>query len=85
MRKFTKPMPIEQLGTFIDQVLLPLCTVWPDQRIYREALMIRMETGYSWYDSLMTASALRSGVKVLYSEDLQDGRKLKRLRITNPF
>ncbi len=85
LKKFSKPMPIEQLAAFIDRVLLPLCTVWPDERVYREALTMKMETGYSWYDSLMATSALRSGVSILYSEDLQDGRVLRNMKISNPF
>ncbi len=85
LKKFIKPMPIEHLSTYIDRVLLPLCTVWPDERIYREALTVKMETGYSWYDSLIAASALRSGASVLYSEDLQEGRVLRGMNISNPF
>jgi len=85
LKKFIKPMPIDQLGTYINRVLLPLCTVWPDERIYREALSIRIETGYTWYDSLMVASALRSGARILYSEDLQNNRALRGLKIINPF
>lgn len=33
----------------------------------------------------MTASALRSGAAILYSEDLQDDRALRELKIINPF
>ena len=85
LKKFSTPMPVEQLATFIERVLLPMCTVWPDERIYREALSLTIETGYSWYDSLITVSALRSGVSVLYSEDLQEGRVLRGMKIMNPF
>jgi predicted nucleic acid-binding protein len=85
LKKFRRPMPIEQLGTYIEKVLLPLCAVWPDERIYREALLIKMETRYSWYDSLITASALRSGAAILYSEDLQNSRSVRGMKITDPF
>ena len=85
LRKFSKPMSCEQLKVYIDRVLLPLCTIWPDEQIYREALITKVETGYSWYDSLITASAFRSGVAILYSEDLQDGRVLRGMKIRSPF
>ena len=85
LKKFRQPMPLEQLGSYIDRILLPLCTIWPDERIYREALVVKIETGFSWYDSLITASALRSGVSILYSEDLQSGRTLRGMKITNPL
>ena len=85
LRKFSKPMSCEQLKVYIDRVLLPLCTIWPDEQIYREALITKVETGYSWYDSLIAASAFRSGVAILYSEDLQDGRVLRGMKIRSPF
>lgn len=71
LKKFIRPMP--------------LCTIWPDERIYREALVVKMETGYSWYNSLITASALRSGAATLYSEDLQDGKSVRGLKIADPY
>ena len=41
---------------------------------------------FSFYDSVIAASALHAGCKILYSEDLQDGQVIdKQLRITNPF
>jgi predicted nucleic acid-binding protein len=40
----------------------------------------------SLYDSILVASALIAGVKVLYSEDLQHGQVIDgRLRVFNPF
>jgi predicted nucleic acid-binding protein len=41
--------------------------------------------GYRFYDSLIVASALNSGARILYSEDLQHGRRIGDLRIENPF
>ena len=41
---------------------------------------------FSLYDSMMVASALIAGAKVLYSEDLQHGQVIDRqLRVVNPF
>jgi predicted nucleic acid-binding protein len=41
---------------------------------------------FSLYDSMMVASALIAGAKVLYSEDLQHGQVLEQqLRVVNPF
>ena len=42
-------------------------------------------TQFRWYDSLIVAAALESGAELLYSEDLQDGRRLAGLTIRNPF
>ena len=41
---------------------------------------------FSFYDSVIVASALHAGCKILYSEDLQHGQVFdEQLRITNPF
>jgi predicted nucleic acid-binding protein len=41
--------------------------------------------GFSFWDSLVIRSATTSGCSVLYSEDLQHGRKIDGLEIVNPF
>jgi predicted nucleic acid-binding protein len=40
---------------------------------------------FPWYDSLIVASALAAGADTLLSEDYQDGMRVEKLRITNPF
>jgi predicted nucleic acid-binding protein len=42
-------------------------------------------TGYSFWDSLILASAESSGAEWLYSEDMQHGHKVVGLEICNPF
>ena len=39
----------------------------------------------SIWDALILTSAMRSGCDVLWSEDLQDGRRFGSLRVQNPF
>jgi len=52
----------------------------------RLALDIRERYGFSWYDSLIVASALESNCGTLYSEDMQHGQLIHdRLKIVNPF
>jgi len=41
--------------------------------------------GLSWYDALIVAAALEGQCEVLYSEDLQHGRRFGDLQIQNPF
>lgn len=51
-----------------------------------QALLLGERYGYSYFDSLMLASALEQGCNVLYSEDLQHGQILEGgLRIIDPF
>jgi len=41
---------------------------------------------FSLYDSMLVATALIAGAKVIYSEDLQHGQVIDdQLRVTNPF
>lgn len=50
------------------------------------ALNIRERYGFSWYDSLIVATALEAGCDILYSEDMQNSQEINgRLRIVNPF
>lgn len=49
------------------------------------AFEIAHATGYSWWDSQMIATAARMGAQIVYSEDLQLGRKVGPLAIINPF
>lgn len=50
------------------------------------ALTLAEKYRYSYFDSLMIASALEQGCPILYSEDLQHGQKIKnQLNIINPF
>lgn len=85
LHKFEKPLCWEESYQYFEEVLGPLCSVYPDPELYRHALRIRHETGYRFYDSLIIASAIEGGCRILYSEDLQDGRKIGELSIKNPF
>ncbi|HEY0512320.1 MAG TPA: PIN domain-containing protein [Thermoanaerobaculia bacterium] len=39
----------------------------------------------SFWDALIVQAALRSGCSVLFSEDLQTGRRIEGLEVVNPF
>jgi predicted nucleic acid-binding protein len=41
--------------------------------------------GLSIWDALVIRAALNAGCRVLYSEDLQDGRRFDGLEVVNPF
>ena len=52
----------------------------------RLAHRIKMRYRFSYWDSLIVASALESGCGVLYSEDLQSQQQIEnQLEILNPF
>ncbi len=50
------------------------------------ALRLVKKYKYSYWDSLIAASALENGCSVLFTEDMQHGQVINnRLRIVNPF
>lgn len=51
-----------------------------------QAVLISERYGFSFYDSVIVASALRADCRILYCEDLQHGQIIdRRLTIINPF
>jgi predicted nucleic acid-binding protein len=84
-RKFTTPMKPIDCQAYLTRVLFPLCQVYPDLALYETCLDIQQETGYSFYDSLILAGALRGECEILYSEDLQAGQQVRGIQIINPF
>ncbi len=82
----------KQLGTepFVQQLIEELYADYPVLEILREdirtASMLRESYRFSYWDSLIVATALRSHSEILYSEDMQDGLVVQtRLVIRNPF
>lgn len=84
-RKFAVPLKLEDTKEYLQKVLNPLCQVYPDLELYQACLELQLETGYSFYDSLMLSAAVRGGCDVFLSEDLRSGQYVHSIRIVNPF
>ncbi len=84
-RKFAVKLNRRDIHMFLEDVLLPLCVVFPNPKTYARSLDISEETGFSFYDSMIIAQAQEAGCGVIYSEDLQHGRTLQGLKIIDPF
>lgn len=84
-RKFSVPLKIGDARIYLQKVLDPLCQVFPDSGLYQAALELQNETGYGFYDCLILASAGRGECSLVYSEDMQDGRRIAGIEIRNPF
>ncbi|MDM8565216.1 PIN domain-containing protein [Candidatus Halobeggiatoa sp. HSG11] len=56
-----------------------------NKEIIIKASEIRERYNFSFWDSLIFASALYANVEILYSEDMQDGFIIDKTRIVNPF
>ena len=57
-----------------------------DREVLLQASKLRGEYSFSYYDSIIVASALSSEAEVIYTEDMQHGLLVRdRLKIINPF
>lgn len=74
------------IGEILTQVRA-VCPVEPlSIETHERGLAIAARYGLSVYDAMIVASALLTGCKVLYSEDLQHGQIFERqLTVRNPF
>lgn len=85
LRKFDEPLRPGDCKIYIENFLYPICEIYPSLEFYKEAVDVKEQTGYSFYDSLIVTAALSSGAEVLFTEDLQHNRLIGNLRIANPF
>jgi len=84
-RKFITPLSVTEAQLYLAQVLMPLCEVFPNAELYSEALSISSEAGISFYDAIIVASSVAGRCETLLTEDLQDGRRIRSVKIQNPF
>ena len=78
-------LPQERILAYINLVLQPMNQVASSPALIEAALKLRGEHGFSFYDSLILASAAQAKCQVLYSEDLQHLQRIGSLQIVNPF
>jgi predicted nucleic acid-binding protein len=71
----------------VDAIRAVCGTIVPlDIDTHSDALRIAERYGYTIFDALMVASAVRANCNILWSEDMHEGHVIgKRLRIANPF
>jgi predicted nucleic acid-binding protein len=79
-------MPLNDVREILGTIRV-VCSVEPvTLATHDRGLAINERYGFSLYDSMIVASALIVGGKVLYAEDLQHGQVIDaQLRVVNPF
>ncbi len=83
-RKFS--LDYHQIGAVVDELSQQYQLAIVSLDTIRKALNIAQRYQYSYFDSLIIASALEVGCDRLYSEDLQDSQKIDNtLLLINPF
>jgi predicted nucleic acid-binding protein len=83
-RKFSLDYP--QISTVVHELTQQFQIAIVSLETIQQALTIAQRYQYSYFDSLIIASALEMGCDRLYSEDLQNGQHIEnQLTLTNPF
>jgi predicted nucleic acid-binding protein len=83
-KKSSKPLDLLTAKEIVKD-LTKWKTVIVDEDIIFNAIDIHNEHKYSFWDSLIIASALEGGARTLLSEDLSNRHKIKGIVIRNPF
>jgi len=83
--KFKNPLTITDARKYLENVLFPLCEVFPSFNSYRKTMDLKEKTNYSFYDCLILSAALEADCKYLISEDFDNNRKFGKLTIINPY
>ena len=84
-KKFSNPLKSSDARMYVESIMSQMWHVNSSLGLMNKALEIQEWWAYSFYDSLIIASALEAGCSILYSEDLQHGQTIEGLRIINPF
>lgn len=81
-----KIMTAEQAGFAVSVFLNDFEVIEVNSELILKGLTIKNRYQYSYWDSLIVAAALKSGVRILYSEDMAHGQTIdNQLTIINPF
>jgi|SRR5579862_1187918 predicted nucleic acid-binding protein len=84
-KRFTPAMTLAEAEQYLTTTFRPLLAVHSSNDLFLQALRLTATDHLSWYDSLIVAAALETECRILYSEDLQNGRRFGELQIRNPF
>ena len=85
LKRFEKPLTTSEAEQYLATVFRPLLSVYASQSLFLEALRLNGRYRLGWYDSLIVAAAIEGQCSTLYSEDLQNGRRIGQTEIQNPF
>lgn len=77
---------LEKAQKIVDRISYDFFVLSIDKEIVKDAITVKLRYGYSYWDSLIIASALKVEVRILYSEDLHHNHSIEnKLKILNPF
>jgi predicted nucleic acid-binding protein len=77
--------PDDLIQENISTILRSIEICWFSEGLLRKAFEVRTRYRFSWWDSLIVASAQEIGCKTILTEDLQSGQAVGDLIVINPF
>ena len=83
-RKLAVPLSPEDAEDVV-KTLTKLTVAEVDSETVLSGIRTSRRYGFSFWDGLIVATALRSGATILYTEDLQHDQDIEGLRVVNPF
>lgn len=83
-RKLRHPMSVDDARADVRD-LQNWTTVALTASVVEAAFEVETRFGFSWWDSLVVASAQFAHCDILLTEDLQDGQNLVGMRVVDPF
>ncbi|GHV83469.1 twitching motility protein PilT [Spirochaetia bacterium] len=78
-------LPAIRIDNIIDELMNVCFVSVVDSLAIHNAIAIKDRYSYSYYDSLIIASALECDCKILYSEDMSNGQIIENIMIQNLF
>lgn len=84
-RRFNPPMTLPEADHYLATTFRSLLKVQSSHALFADALALLHKHRLSWYDCLIVAAAAQASCTLLYTEDLQHGRKFNNLKVVNPF
>src|SRR5947209_1314168 len=65
LRKLVRPMTEAEAQSYLAEILMPLCRVFPSGALYSDAVSLSARNGWTFYDSLIVSAAVAAGCDVL--------------------
>jgi predicted nucleic acid-binding protein len=87
LRKFQKPKapPFETGVAVVKRIQTTMQTPPTSPEVMLAASDLAQQHKFQIWDAVIIAASVEAGARVLFSEDMQDGRTVGGLRILNPF
>lgn len=85
LAKATVPLTADEAVSIYHRLIEPLWHIQSSRELLDTALDLHRHDSFSWWDSLIVSAAIQGGCDRLLSEDLQHGRKIRGVKIINPF